>query len=241
MIETQGPQPGGVMEIRFTGTITGRDYDEVLIPALEAAIEKSDKLRLLCLFDADFEAFELEAAWDDAKIGLRHWNVFERVAVVADTPWIRQTIRAAGFMVNCPVQLFDVEQADDGRRWLRESLGSIHLEFDDATRLLAVTLLGKLEPSAYAGVSDEIDGFMAPHDDVRLLLDLREFDGWQGLHALGEHLTLVRDHRHIPKRVALVGHAAWQKLAVRVVARFVNAEGRFFDRDVDAAKAWLTR
>ena len=57
MIETHGPQPGGVMEVRFTGTVTGTDYDEIMIPALESAIEKSDKLRLLCLFDADFEAF----------------------------------------------------------------------------------------------------------------------------------------------------------------------------------------
>jgi len=241
MIETEGAQPGGVIEFRLTGRITGRDYDEVLIPALETAIEKHSKLRLLFLFDTDFEHFDLEAAWDDAKIGLRHWNVFERVAVVSDVGCVRQSIRAAGFMVSCPVQLFDVDQAEAARRWLRESLGSIHLDFDDDARMLTVTLLGKLEPSAYDGVSDEIDGFMAPHDDIRLLLDLREFDGWQGLGALGEHLTLVRDHRHIPKRVALVGHAAWQKLAVRVISRFVHADGKFFDGDIDTARAWLTR
>lgn len=239
MIETQGVEAGGIIEFRLTGRVTSRDYEETLIPALDTAIEKYPRLRTLFVFDEGFEGYDLEAAWDDAKVGLRHWNVFERVAIVCDVGWIRQTIRAAGFMIGCPVHLFDVGQTDDARRWLRESLGTIHLDFDAQAGLLTVRLMGKLEPSAYDGVSDEIDGYLAPLDDVRLLIDLREFDGWQGLGALGEHLALVRDHRRIPKKVALVGHAAWQKLAVRVISRFVHAEGRFFDGDADAARAWL--
>lgn len=239
MIETSGLQPDGVIEFRLTGRIHGGDYDEVLIPALETAIEKSPKLRMLWLFDANFDGYDLDAAWDDAKVGIRHWNVFERVAVVSDVAWVRQVIRAAAFVINCPVQLFHLDEAEDARRWLRESLGSVHLDFDAGTEQLTVTLLGKLEPSAYEGVSDEIDDLLAGRDDVKLLLDLREFDGWQGLGALGEHLSLVRDHRRVPRRVALVGDAAWQKLAVRLVGRFVNAESRFFDGDIQTAKAWL--
>jgi hypothetical protein len=239
MIETDGVQPDAYIEFRLSGHVTGHDYDEVLIPALEAAIEKYPRLRMLWLFDHDFEGYQLDAAWDDTKVGLRHWNVFDRVAVASDVAWVRQVIRAAGFVINCPVRLFDVDEADEARRWLRESLGSIHLHFDDEKRQMTVQLLGKLEPSAYEGVSDEIDGFLAPLDDVKLLLDMREFDGWQGLGALHEHLTLVREHRHIPKRVALVGHAGWQKLAIKIVARFVHAEGKFFDRDIEAAQRWL--
>ena len=30
------------------------------------------------------KAFDLDAAWDDARVGLGHWNVWERAAIVTD-------------------------------------------------------------------------------------------------------------------------------------------------------------
>ena len=242
MIETDGVQPGGVIEFRLSGHVTASDYETVLIPAIETAIEKYGKLRTLFLFDGDFEGYELEAAWDDARVGLRHWNVFERVAVVADVGWIKKTISLAGFLVACPIQTFPVAEGEDARRWLRESIGSIHLAFDDEAHRVTIQLLGKLEPSAYDDVAEEIDAWMSKQTHIHLLLDLREFDGWQGLAALGEHLALVRDHRRVIERVAVVGHAGWQKMAVRVVSQFLRGEARHFgDDDLESAKAWLDR
>lgn len=242
MIETDGVQPGGVLEFRISGRVTGVDYDKVLIPAIETAIEKHAKLRILCEFDAGFEGYDLEAAWDDAKLGLRHWNVFERFAVVTDVPWLRQLVRAAGFAVTCPVRTFPLAEQGDARRWLRESLGSVQLEFDDAEHRVTIRLLGKLEPSAYDDVAEELDGWMSKQTHIHLLLDLREFDGWQGLGALGEHLALVRDHRRVIERVAVVGHASWQKLAVRVVSQFLRGEAKYFGDDhLVAARRWLDR
>jgi hypothetical protein len=72
------------------------------------------------------------------------------------------------------------------------------------------------------------------------MLDLREFDGWSGLAAMGNHLSLVRDHRRVPVRIAIVGDKAWQKMGERVMSRFVNARTKFFDAgDYDGAVAWI--
>jgi SpoIIAA-like len=140
------------------------------------------------------------------------------------------------------VQVFEEARLDDARRWLRESLGSIHLDFDDAQDALTVRLFGKLEPEAYEGVDADIDAWLAKRDRMRLLLDLREFDGWQGLGALAEHLALVREHRRRAERVAVVGKAAWQRLAARVMSRFVRAEVRYFTPDAfGEASAWVRR
>jgi hypothetical protein len=41
--------------------------------------------------------------------------------------------------------------------------------------------------------------------------------------------------------LAAVGNQAWQKLADKVMGRFVNARARFFDADDhDGAVAWLS-
>jgi hypothetical protein len=141
-------------------------------------------------------------------------------------------------MMPCPVQLFAIGELDDAKRWLSESLGSIHIHSEGD--VVTARLLGKLDPGAYDGVNEEIDNLMSHAEHVRLLLDLREFDGWSGLSALADHLSLVREHYRVPERIAIVGDKAWQKVAGKIMARFVNAQTMFFDcGDYDGAVAWV--
>jgi hypothetical protein len=239
MIEEIRGLPTGTLGFKISGYVTGDDYDNVLTPAIDKAIEEFERIKLLAQIGPDFKSYTLDAAWDDAKLGLRHWNGFERVAVATDVGWMQTIIKAIGFMMPCPVQLFELDEVDDAKRWLSESLGSIQLGREGD--VVSVRLLGKLEPSAYDGVSEEIDNLMSRSEHVRLILDLREFDGWSGLAALGDHLSLVREHRRVPERIAVIGDKAWQNLAEKVVSRFVNARTQFFDADdFEGAKAWIS-
>ena len=227
MIEEIAGLPEGTLGFKISGDVTGYDYDSVLTPAIDKAIEKFDHIRLLAQVGPDFGSYSLDALWDDARLGLRHWNGFERVAVVTDVGWIQMGVKAMAFMMPCPVQLFAIGRLDDARRWLSESLGSIQIHSEGD--LITVSLLGKLEPSAYDGVNEEIDNVMSHAEHVRLMLDLREFDGWSGLSALGDHFSLVREHYRVPERIAIVGDNAWQKMAGKIMAKFVNAQTKFFD------------
>jgi hypothetical protein len=192
MIEEIAGLPDGTLGFKISGDVTGHDYDSVLTPAIDKAIEKFDHIKFLAQVGPGFESYSLDAIWDDTKLGLRHWNGFERVAVVTDVIWIKMGVKAMAFMMPCPVQLFAVGELDDAKRWLSESLGSIQV--DREGDVVTARLLGKLDPSAYDGVNEEIDTVMSRAEHVRLVLDLREFDGWSGLSALGDHLSLVREH-----------------------------------------------
>jgi SpoIIAA-like len=238
LIEEIAGLPEGTLGFKITGDVTGYDYDSVLTPAIDKAIEKYDQIRLLAQVGPDFVSYSLDALWDDARLGLRHWNGFERVAVVTDVVWIQIGVKAMAFMMPCPVQLFAIGKLDDARRWLSESLGSIHIHSEGD--VITVRLLGKLDPSAYDGVNEEIDNVMSHAEHVRLVLDLREFDCWSGLSALGNHLSLVREHYRVPERIAIVGDKAWHKMAGKIMARFVNARTKFFDSgDYEGAVAWV--
>jgi hypothetical protein len=238
MIEEIAGLPEGTLGFKISGDVTGHDYDSVLTPAIDKAIEKFDHIRLLAQVGPDFVGYSLDALWDDAKLGLRHWSGFERVAVVTDVGWIQMGVKAMAFMMPCPVQLFSMCKLDDAKRWLSESLGSIHIHSEGD--VITVRLLGKLDSSAYDGVNEEIDNVMSHAEHVRLVLDLREFDGWSGLSALGDHLSLVREHYRVPERIAIVGDKAWQKMAGNIMAKFVNAQTKYFDsNDYDGAVAWL--
>ena len=240
MIGTLADLPEGTLGFRFSGRITGADYDTVLVPAMERAIEEHDRIKALLVFGEEFEGYDLAAIWDDTLLGLRHWRGFERVAVVSDVPWLQTMVRAIGVAMPCPIRLFAPGEEQEARRWLAESLGTIHL--DSQHGVIRARLIGQLEPSAYDGVEPEIASLFSSCQPVRLLLDLREFDGWSGLAALGEHLSLVREHHRTPERVAVLGDQAWEKLAARLLSRFRQADTRFFDAaHAEQAELWLRR
>ena len=78
MIEELTGMQEGTMGFKFTGHVSGGDYDRVLTPAIDSALEKRDRIKLLAQIGPHFEGYSLEAAWDDTKLGLRHWTGFER-------------------------------------------------------------------------------------------------------------------------------------------------------------------
>lgn len=228
MLELRPNQPKGCIEFSASGKVTAQDYRMVLIPAVEVLAARGDNIRMLAHYGPTFEGFDLGAMVDDAKLGLRHWSGFERIAVVTDVKWLRHLISGLGFALPCPVKVFSNAELESARLYLREALGTVHLQFDDDHDRVTVQLVGKLEPAAYAGIEAEMDRWLSDRDSMRLLLDLREFDGWQGLSALHRHLGIVRDYRKLPKRVAVVGDAAWQDLGARLMAQFLNAEVKYF-------------
>lgn len=227
------------LEISMTAPVTDADYTKVLAPAIDAAIERADRVRVLILLEAGMSDFTFGAMLDDARLGLKHWSGFDRIAVVTDQKGLGRTIRAFSLLYPCPVMVFPKAEVDDARRWLRESLGAIH-QTDLGDGVLHLALHGKIDASVYAEEVQDLDAFIRRSERFRLLLDIRDFDGWQGLGAVLEHLKLVRGHVPLVDRVAIVGDGGWKKLAAEMGRRLIGAEARSFDaEEFDAAQAWL--
>ena len=120
MIEPIQTSAGNVVAFLAKGKVTGADYENVLIPAVEAALEKYDKIRLLYQLGPDFTGYEAEAVWDDTKIGMRHLTHWEKIAVVTDVDWITNSVKAFGFMMPGDVQVFSNEQLAAAQAWIVE-------------------------------------------------------------------------------------------------------------------------
>ncbi len=238
MIEVQPTTTAGQMEIRISGHLAQDDYDKVITPALEKAFSQDEHVRILVVA-ADLSGVDMGAVWSDTKMGLAHWHGFDRIAVATDTTWMRVGTRALAPIMPCPVRVFALDELDDARRWLRESLGTIHVT-KLAPGALQLELLGRLDPAAYTRAQELIAADVKPGDTFRLLLDLRQFDGWQGLSALAAHLRTATAHVGQAQRIALLGNKSWQHMAERVGHLLLSADVQFFDNNQpDAAKAWL--
>ncbi|MFC3614860.1 STAS/SEC14 domain-containing protein [Lutimaribacter marinistellae] len=239
MIAIDKQMDGALLEVEISGRLTAEEYETTLVPAVEAALAEHDRIRVVAILWQEFEGFDLGAAWADTKMGLSHWSGFDRIALVTDTGWIKGSARVFAPLMPCPVQVFELAEAEEARRWIRESLGAVHF-VDLGGPGLMVQLVGKLEPAVIEAAEEDLEAEIRARDGFRLLLDLTEFDGWHGLSALMAHASLVRDHSGMVEKAAVVGDSAWQHMAQRVMSNFLKAETRFFDSTgIERAKKWL--
>ncbi len=118
MIETIRGLPDHVAGFRVSGVVTGAEYEQVIIPDIEARLKKHAKVRLLYHIGDAFEKFEAAAMWNDAKVGLQHIASWERIAVVSDVGWIAGAVKVFGFAWPGHVRLFANAELDRARDWI---------------------------------------------------------------------------------------------------------------------------
>ena len=120
MIELIEGFPPGTVAVNGRGQITKRDYDTVLIPAVEAALKAHDKVRIFYRIAPEFTGIDPGAVLEDAKVGLSHLTHWERIAVVTDVEWLRLAVRSFAFLLPGMVRFFNVGQEAAARTWLAE-------------------------------------------------------------------------------------------------------------------------
>lgn len=108
---------GNIVAIRPSGRLSHADY-QAFEPKLDAVIEKAGAVRLLVDL-GEFEGWELQAAWDDFALGLRHMGDFERLALVGDRDWQGFAARISDVLMGCDVRSFKAREWDDAWAWIR--------------------------------------------------------------------------------------------------------------------------
>jgi hypothetical protein len=119
MITMRTDLPDSVLGADASGTVTGADYETVLVPAIETFLQTHDEVRALIVLGPEFERFEGGAMWDDARLGLRKIG-WKRLAVVTDHGQIRSLINTFKFMIPGKVKTFELSQLDEAKAWVAE-------------------------------------------------------------------------------------------------------------------------
>jgi len=103
--------------LKAFGVLTLDDY-KVLTPMLESFLAQSDAPNIRMLFDArEFEGWELHAAWDDFKIGLKHGSQFERIALLGSKAWQKWASKIGSWFISGEMRYFESES--EAIAWLK--------------------------------------------------------------------------------------------------------------------------
>lgn len=110
---------------------------------------------------------------------------------------------------------------------------------DSDGKIVGVRASGRLTDADYKSFMPRIEERIDAHGKIRLLVDMQDFDGWD-LYAAWDDFTFGMTHWHHYEKMALVGDAAWEKLAAAVANLLMSGEVRFFGLDQrDAAWRWI--
>jgi len=118
MIESIEGLPEGVLGFNATGHVSGEDYEQVLVPAVEGALETHAKLSLLYVLGEAFEGYEAAAMWEDTKVGMHHLSSWKRIALVTDHEAYRATVKAFGVLISAEVKVFDTAELEQAKEWI---------------------------------------------------------------------------------------------------------------------------
>jgi hypothetical protein len=243
MIEVMTDLPERVLGLKASGEVTADDYKTVLVPAIEEKLTKHKKVRLLYVLGDEFKGYTGGAAWEDAKVGMKHLTSFERVAVVTDVDWIGNMIKAFGFALPGEVRVFEDDDLEDARQWISEPPSKGHLAFE-LIRDEGVLILepkGELEAADFERLSAEVDPYIAGAGALNGMMVVAEhFPGWDDFAALTSHVRFVREHHKKIRRVAIVTEDRLVSAMPRFASRFVDAEVRAFPMGGrDEALLWV--
>jgi SpoIIAA-like len=121
MVERIADMPAGTIGFRATGEIDREDYDEVLAPELERALEAGGGLRTLYVIE-DLGQIEPSALWTDAKLsfnlGIRHHEAWVRSAIVTDIEWIARATKLFAWMIPGEARIFPLVELDQAKAWV---------------------------------------------------------------------------------------------------------------------------
>ena len=97
------------LTLKPAGKLTHDDYT-VITPMIDSALEGVKDPKINALIDGtQMRGWELRAAWDDFKLGLKHGKEFEKIAIYGNKNWPEITAKIGSWFISGEVKYFDDE------------------------------------------------------------------------------------------------------------------------------------
>ena len=104
--------------LKAIGKLTHADYEKI-VPMIESALESVKEPNVKVLIDGtELEGWELRAAWDDFKLGLKHGNDFDKIAIYGNKGWQEMAAKVGSWFTSGEVRYFD--KLDEAVAFLNE-------------------------------------------------------------------------------------------------------------------------
>lgn len=117
MLQIMKDVAASVVGVRALGQVTKEDYQQSLLPALEKAAE-SGEINLLMIFETDLGNFTYGAWMQDAKMSLKHFAKWNKIAIVSDQKIVEKVAPVFSFLSPAESKGFPVSDIELAKIWV---------------------------------------------------------------------------------------------------------------------------
>lgn len=103
--------------------ITKEDFDNVVLPAVNELVKRTDKLNYLLIVDTQLKNFTLGAWLKDAMLGLNNLTKWNRAAIVTDSEGIQGFTQLFSKVMPGEFKAFNHSELDEAICWAGEQNG----------------------------------------------------------------------------------------------------------------------
>jgi hypothetical protein len=110
------------LTLKAVGTLQHSDY-EVIVPMIDSALAGVKDAKVKVFFDGtELDGWELRAAWDDLKLGLKYGHEFKKVAILGNKRWLEMSAKIGSWFVTGDIKYFENENENETEAfdWLHE-------------------------------------------------------------------------------------------------------------------------
>ena len=106
------------LSLKAIGKLTHEDY-VLITPMIDSALSEVKMPKVNVLIDGtEMEGWELRAAWDDFKIGLKHGSEFKKIAIYGNKNWQEIAAKIGSWFISGKVKYF--EDYESAFNWLNQ-------------------------------------------------------------------------------------------------------------------------
>jgi hypothetical protein len=108
--------PDGVLGFEGNGEIHASDYRDVLMPAVEEALDRAEEVRIVLVFER-WDGVSPGAAWEDFRVGMEHITKWKRIALVTDLDWMITVTSLFGWLMPGELKRFPAAERAQAIAW----------------------------------------------------------------------------------------------------------------------------
>lgn len=236
-----------VNQIIVTQKLTQEDARKFV--SFAEGLEDSAKSNLL--FDlANIDGLDFSAVWQEMSnlgVVVRMLGKLDRIAIVADKPWLRTAARIESAMLpGVTYEVFSSDKAGQARDWVLSKTDRPH---GDAVRVIdvgdpsivAFELDGRIDRQNAEDAVSQLKATLDASNASRMMARVKNWQGFD-LSALGS-TSIAKSKAQFIKRLdryAIVGGPDWLENVAETFGSLIDTEVKTFDLDEEEeALAWL--
>jgi len=110
--------PANMVGFRATGAVTKDDFDNVVMPAVEALVKQTGELNYLFWVDTPLHNFTTGAWFQDAMIGLKKISKWKRAAIISDSEGVNTFTNLFGYVMPGEFKGFKPGELEKAIAWV---------------------------------------------------------------------------------------------------------------------------